>query len=200
MSRDSRFDKLEQPRTVDTGESKPALTRFEPGPEPATVSPELEVQGVTERLARFEEDGKGGLKLDFDALAELPMLQCPECLRESSKWDQRCIHCQASLTSLAATAHNLQRLEALRLVRETEKEVAAEKREATWSQIANEKAEAILTKARTEREAQTMFNRVIGACVAVGALILLFMFDAYIVKLVFFVVFLLAVVAAIFRR
>ena len=198
MNRDSRFDRLEQPRSVEAAEAKPSANRFDV--EPSTVRTEPAEQRVADPLERFAEDGKGGLKLDFDALAELPMLQCPECLRESSKWDQLCISCGASLTSPAAVAHNLQRVEALRLARETEKEVVADRREETWSQIANERAEAILAAARTERNTHTAYNRIIGFTIAAVALILVFSFSAYVVKLVFFVVFLLALVAAMFRR
>ena len=173
-SRDSRFDKLEQakPVTASSGESG---------------------------LSRFEEDGATSLKLDSDPLAELPMLQCPACHLESSKWDVKCIHCAASLTAPEAVAHNRQLVETRRLAKDTEREVSNQQRDAAMRERANEQAETILTEARRAKEADVLTRRLVGGAVAAAALIAPFTVSSYALKVAFFLVF-LGALTAVFRR
>ncbi len=173
-SRDSRFDKLEEakPVTATSGESG---------------------------LSRFEEDGATSLKLDSDPLTELPMLQCPSCQLESSKWDAKCIHCGASLTAPEAVAHNRQLVETRRLAKDTELEVSKENRDAAMRERANEQAEAILAEARKARDADVMTRRLIGGAVAAASVIMPFTVSSYLLKVTFFLIF-LAALTAVFKR
>ncbi len=118
MSRQSRFEKLEEAREAD--ESQPAsgasLERFgaepELSPRAAPADPMAPEHGA-ERLQRFEEDGADGLGLDRDPLAALPMLQCLACGTDCGKFETVCHRCGVSLTSAEARAHNGKRLVAL---------------------------------------------------------------------------------------
>ena len=195
-SRDSRFDKLEQQRKVGTESSPSSLTRFEGAP-PGAEPPIERTSPPGEELKRFEHDGGAGLHLDRDALAELPMLQCPSCNRDSSKWDAACIYCQTSLSSPEAIVYNLQLVETRRLAVDTELELARQKREAAMVETANEKAALILSDARHERERFARRRILIGAGVALPALVLVFVLDAYLLKLIFFLVFIIALACAL---
>jgi len=175
-SRDSRFDKLEQTRR------ESSISADEPsGPK---------------HLARFEHDGGAGLHLDRDALAELPMLQCPSCKRDSSKWDAVCIYCQTSLSSPEAVVYNLQLVESRRLAIDTELELAREKREAAITAAANEQAAGIMSEARREHESVGFRRMVISIIVALPALVMVFVFAAYLLKLIFFLIFVVALACA----
>ncbi len=196
MSKGSRFDKLEQVRRP-TESSSVRLSRFETEA-PARVIDETPVEKP--ELKRFEEDGGAGLHLDRDALAELPMLQCPACKRDSSKWDQVCIFCQASLTSNEAVTYNLQLVEARRLAADTELELAREKRDAALAQTLNEKASLILDQAKKEHEASSFRRQVICALIALPAFLLVWGVDAYAAKGFFFLVFVVALAGALARK
>ncbi len=202
MTRDSRFDKLEQARPR-SDEAKPGepkhLTRFEeasphaplgaPGPspadEPGLVAP-FANEVVVAPLKRFEADGGAGLHLDRDALGELPMLRCPACQRDSSKWDRACIYCQTSLESPEAVAFNLQLVEAQRLAQDAERERAADAREAMMRAHADEQAEVILRKAREEAAAASLQRRLLAVPVALGCLLLVFAVGSWPAKFFFF--------------
>ncbi len=173
-SRNSRFDKLEEAKPVTASSTESGLTRF-------------------------EEDGATSLKLDFDPLAELPMLQCPECQLESSKWDKTCIHCGASLTSLQAIAHNRQLVEARRLTKDTELEAAKQQRDASMAAHVNEKAALILGQAKAARDADIATARIVGSTVAVTALVLTLTVDSYALKALCFVGFVSALVCVLRR-
>lgn len=189
MTRDSRFDKLEQQRAATKQATASPLHRFET--ESDAVAP-ASSQGsealATEPLKRFEEDGAARLQLDRDALTELPMRRCPACHRESSKWDERCIYCQVSLTSAQAISHNAQWAEARRLTREIELERAAQKRDAEMAEIADERAVQVLNEARQLREAMAFRKRVVCAAVSVSALGLMWAVHSWLAKFIFFFV------------
>ncbi|MBS1152289.1 MAG: hypothetical protein H6Q89_3987 [Myxococcaceae bacterium] len=134
MSRASRFDKLEGER--EGGGEKRAtgasLERFGAEPELSPRAPQADPMAPehgAQRLQRFEEDGNQGLGLDRDPLASLPMLECPSCATACGKFETACHGCGASLTSEAARAHNLKRLEALQAERAVGLEAEREKRE-----------------------------------------------------------------------
>lgn len=196
MSKESRFDKLEQARRP-AESSSVKLSRFE-NEAPARVIDEAPVERP--ELKRFEEDGAAGLHLDRDALAELPMLQCPSCKRDSSKWDQACIYCQTSLTSNEAVTYNLQLVETRRLAADTELEIAREKREAAMAATVNEKASLILNEAKRQTEESSLRRQVICALVALPAFILVWAVDGYAEKGFFFLVFVAALAGALARR
>ena len=200
MGRDSRFDKLEHQRPAPKSHTEvPAtLSRFEteasapPAPEPVLPPASPPEDAGLERLKRFEEDGAGGLKLDVDPLAELPMLRCPLCHLESSKWDKRCIYCEASLTSLEAIAYNLQLVEARRLAFETEREVLQDQREAGFNEVAQEKAALILNEERLSRNRSSLKRQAVALCVALCAFVMVWVAHSYVAKCFFFVLFVAA--------
>lgn len=171
MSHESRFDRLE--RAPEDSEDKATL----PGPT---------------SLTRFEEDGGAGLHLDRTDLAQLPMRQCVECERDSSKFDELCIYCGASLTTPQAVVHNLQLLEARRLAADIELEAEREKRDAGMTARANEEAERILRGAQSERERLGFQRKLISIGVSLAALIGLISVSSIGVRAFFFTVFLIS--------
>src|SRR4051812_15449463 len=91
MSKGSRFEKLEHERAPAAKSlSNDSMPRFE---EAETSNPSASLQGDDPALKRFEQDGGEGVRFDTGALADLPMLRCPACNRDSSKWDKHCIYC-----------------------------------------------------------------------------------------------------------
>jgi len=122
MSRDSRFDKLESHRAEKPHESaRVSEERFADAPErppvPIAHAPAMEQavdasagsgEATAPQLKRFETDGANHLSLDTDELVRLPFRRCPECQRDSSKFDSTCIFCQAPLETPAAREYNLQ--------------------------------------------------------------------------------------------
>lgn len=122
MSRDSRFDKLESERAEKPQEgARVSEERFadapERPPEPIVHAPAMEQavdasssssEATAPQLKRFETDGANHLSLDTDELVRLPFRRCPECERDSSKFDRICIFCQAPLETPAAREYNLQ--------------------------------------------------------------------------------------------
>lgn len=124
MSRDSRFDKLESERAEKPREgARVSEERFAeapaPSPEPVVHAPAMEnavdassssAEATAPQLKRFETDGANHLSLDTDELVRLPFRRCPECQRDSSKFDRTCIFCQAPLETPAAREYNLQLL------------------------------------------------------------------------------------------
>lgn len=123
MSRDSRFDKLESERAEKPREgARVSEERFAeapepPSPEPIVHAPAMEhavdassssAEATAPQLKRFETDGANHLSLDTDELVRLPFRRCPECQRDSSKFDRTCIFCQAPLETPAAREYNLQ--------------------------------------------------------------------------------------------
>lgn len=123
MSRSSRFDKLENERAPRPGDERPRVAeeRFAEAPAAPTTTgvehaPAMEAaldasptsaQATAPQLKRFEVDGANHLSLDTDELVRLPFRRCPECQRDSSKFDQTCIFCHASLETAAARELNL---------------------------------------------------------------------------------------------
>ncbi len=166
MSSESRFDKLER---------LPEEKREERAVEPQS-------------LKRFEEDGGTGLHLDLTGLGQLPVRQCVECRRDSSKFDDVCIHCGESLTTLKANAHNLQLLEAQRLVKDIEVELAREKREASISAEANEEAERILCAAKEETEKLRFQRKLISIAVSLVSFIGLISVSSFAARLFCFAI------------
>lgn len=124
MSRDSRFDKLENERAEKPQDApRVSAERFaeapERAPEPVVHAPAMEhavdasadsTEATAPQHKRFETDGANHLSLDTDELVRLPFRRCPECQRDSSKFDRTCIFCQAPLETPAAREYNLQLL------------------------------------------------------------------------------------------
>ncbi|MBL9037766.1 MAG: hypothetical protein JNG84_04550 [Archangium sp.] len=201
MSRDSRFDKLEIPRTPRKAEDSPRLDRF--GADDAAPAPAPAVQ-PGEAMRRFEEDGGAGVHLDRDALASLPFRRCPACQRDSSKWDTACIFCRAPLDTPEAIAFNLQLLTELEATRTAEKQAIESSRHAEVVHRANEQAEVILQEARHRREQETTSRRLAAAAVALVCFAILWGAPWYTLKFFAFVGFVLslsvAVPADVWRR
>ena len=122
MSRNSRFEKLEGARAEKPREgARVSEERFADAPErppdPIVQAPAMEQaldastsspDATAPQLKRFEVDGANHLSLDTDELVRLPFRRCPECQRDSSKFDRTCIFCQAPLETSAAREYNLQ--------------------------------------------------------------------------------------------
>lgn len=184
MSRDSRFDKLETQRAERPQEERRALgERFAEAPvrkdEPVATAP---VQGqalapapegpevIAPQLKRFETDGANHLSLDTDELVRLPFLRCPECLRDSSKFDRRCIFCQASLETTQARELNLQLLAGYDLERERAQLELRQRHEDGIKQLVEDEFKKQL---EVEQEEQVRL-RVGAKAGAVGAAVLCF--------------------------
>lgn len=110
MSRSSRFDKLESDRSErpKAGDDPALERRFGSESSPSGVQPAD--TATTDPLTRFETDGAEHLAIETGALARLPFRRCPECLRDSSKFDTVCIFCREPLDTAAAQALNLELL------------------------------------------------------------------------------------------
>ena len=140
MSRQSRFDKLESARAEKPAEPRPLNEqRFAQAPQgpPHTeaAAPEPDAAEAP-ALTRFTTDGAQHLSLDTDALARLPMLRCPECSRDSSKFDVVCLFCQTSLTTPAARAFNLDLLATADAEHEAQREAQQVLRQRQLEQVA----------------------------------------------------------------
>jgi hypothetical protein len=135
MSRESRFDKLESERAQKPPESgRSSTARFEEAPEranePLAHAPAMEhaldasensSEATAPQHKRFETDGANHLSIDTDELVRLPFLRCPECSRDSSKFDRRCIFCESPLDTPRAREFNLQILAGYDAERERQK-------------------------------------------------------------------------------
>lgn len=175
MSRDSRFDKLEHARAEKPpAERKGAAERFAEAPTPAAPSVHppameaaLEASPSTSELKRFEVDGANHLSLDTDELVRLPFRRCPECARDSSKFDRECIFCHASLETPAARDLNLSLLATSEADKAREAQALIDQHSENIKQIVDEEFKR---RVEAEREAdhKWQWNWRIGA--VVGAL------------------------------
>lgn len=154
MSRASRFDKLENERAPKTAQesSRVAEERFSDAPDrteaPAPPqAPAMEAaldaspaskETTAPQLKRFEVDGANHLTVDTDELVRLPFRRCPECQRDSSKFDRTCIFCRASLETPEARELNLSLLAGYDTEKAKEQVQLREQHEASIKQIVEE--------------------------------------------------------------
>ncbi len=138
MTRQSRFDKLESVREEKPAEARTVNEqRFAQGLEAPGAGEAAPADGAEgPALTRFEADGAQHVSLDTDALARLPMLRCPECSRDSSKFDVVCLFCQTSLTTPAARAFNLDLLATADAEHEAQREAQQALRQRQLEQVA----------------------------------------------------------------
>lgn len=149
MSRDSRFDKLESERAEKPqAGARVSEERFADAPErpndPVVQPPAMEraldassssSDATAPQLKRFETDGANHLSLDTDELVRLPFRRCPECERDSSKFDRTCIFCQAPLETPAAREYNLKILAGYDAEKERQHTELRQRHEASIKQI-----------------------------------------------------------------
>jgi hypothetical protein len=165
MSRTDRFEKLESERKAKPAAETPRVSeeRFsEPSTSPSVPSdaphaPAFEAareasplgsEATPAPLTRFEADGASQLAVDTDPLTKLPIRRCPECQKDSAKFDRLCGHCGASLETPAARALNLALLETFTAERDAEE---AAQRAAHQAAIQAKADEAFQQAAEAER-------------------------------------------------
>lgn len=177
MSRDSRFDKLENERAPREAGERPRIAeeRFADAPStPAEAQPEhapamlaaldaspASPEATAPQLKRFETDGANHLSLDTDELVRLPFRRCPECERDSSKFDRTCIFCQASLESPEARELNLSILAGYDTEKAHEQEQLREQHEASIKQVVDDEFKKQLV-AETDRQVRTQLLTRLG--------------------------------------
>ncbi|MBL8919420.1 MAG: hypothetical protein JNJ54_11200 [Myxococcaceae bacterium] len=186
MSRSSRFDKLENERAPREGEERPLVAeeRFAEAPGPSTRAvehaPAMEAaleaspsspDATAPQLKRFETDGANHLSLDTDELVRLPFRRCPECERDSSKFDHTCIFCHASLETPAARELNLSILASYDSERAKAQQQAVAEHQANIKQLVEDEFKKQL-EAQTEAEGKTRrLGRLGLVVIAVGCFV-----------------------------
>lgn len=169
MSRSSRFDKLENERAPREAQERPRVAeeRFAdapaPTPSPVVHAPAMEAaldaspaspEATAPQLKRFETDGANHLSLDTDELVRLPFRRCPECQRDSSKFDRTCIFCHASLETHEARELNLALLAGYDAEKAKEQAQLREQHEASLKQVVDDEFKKQLEE-ETERQLKT---------------------------------------------